>query len=100
MNNKIENIIKNFKWRKVRKAMKALNWTWHDSETLSKIPSIGELVIQSIKLLEEVEKKSLIAKCNIVVGTGGFKAKAYYDKETKEIDFELSFIVESWESYE
>ena len=98
MNNKIREIVENFDWEKVNKVMKCLNWRWAFSKTENQIPSIGELVLQGIRLLEEVNHSTLMDKSNHYRGTGGFEAKGIYLNESDEVILELSFTIESWES--
>ena len=98
MNNKIREIVENFDWNKVNIVMKHLNWQWVFSKMEDKIPSIGELVLQGIRLLEEVEHSTLMDKSNHYRGTGGFEAKGIYLNESDEVILELSFTIESWES--
>ena len=85
---KINLIIKNFEWGKVQQAMKALNWTWWNSQG---IPTIDQLSTAGEKLLHGVVDEKLQ-----IVSTGGFVAtRRVVDKE---IFLELYFSVASWDA--
>lgn len=82
----IEEIIKWFEWEKVHKTMLALEWKWAGSKvTDSGIPSIGEIIVNSLYLLNEA------AKGEEYVATGGLVARNI-DK-----NLSLEFVVTSWE---
>jgi len=88
----INDIIENFQWEKVHKAMEALNWTWHDSE--GKTPSIGALFRCATKLLHDAYDGAEKEKEDYMAATGGFYARALVDDETKEVtELRLSFEV-------
>lgn len=94
----INEIVENFKWEKVHKAMEALNWTWHDSE--GKTPSIGSLFKCATDLLHRAYDGAEESQSDWGVATGGFYARAFVDEETKEvIELRLAFEVCSWEHY-
>ena len=95
----INNIIENFNWEKVHKTMVALNWTWWDSE--NEVPTIGALFKCATELLHGAYNGAEKEKSTYINATGGFRATAIVDEETKEIiELRLAFEVCSWESYE
>lgn len=95
----IDNIIENFNWEKVHNAMYALGWTWHDSE--GETPTTGMLFRCGVDLLHDVYDRAEQQKENCSTSTGGFRATALVDDETKEvIELRLAFEVCSWESYD
>ena len=98
-NKAIEEITRNFDWEKVHKVMTFLDWTWFDSE--GEVPRVGLLVICAQGLLDQVYDLALIEKDNCIVATGGFRATALVDKDTKDIfELRLSFELANWESDE
>ena len=95
----IDNIIENFNWEKVHKTMVALDWKWWDNENAS--PSTGALFRCAVDLLHYVYDEAIENRCDYSVRTGGFRAQAIVDDETKEIiELRLAFEVCSWEYYD
>ncbi len=95
----IDNIIENFNWEKVYNAMYALGWTWHDSE--GETPSVGALFRCATRLLHDAYDGAEKEKCDYLYATGGFRAQAIVDDETKEIiELRLTFEVCSREYYD
>ena len=88
----IENVIKDFDFEKVHKAMVATNWTWMRS---SDVPTINELILQAIELLREASKMPP----EFSVSTGGFTATKHYDDECRE-GLSLEFILAESTFYE
>lgn len=79
---KIDEILDNFDFEHVHRAMLALNWTWYSTIA---VPSIADLRKKARELL-----KQLIAKDLSEIGTGGLRAE-------KRGDFlRLSFVVADW----
>lgn len=70
-NKKIEDILDEFNFEKVHKAMEALDWTWYDSG----VPRIAELRKTARRLLRDVAE----VDGDITMGTGGFQAQKRYD---------------------
>jgi hypothetical protein len=94
----IDDIIMYFKWEKVHAAMVALNWTWQDD---CESPTTGRLFKCATKLLHEAYDGAEKDKCDYVMATGGFRAQAIVDDETKEIiELRLAFEVCNWGSYD
>ena len=95
----IDDIIENFNWNKVHETMVALNWTWWDSN--DEAPTLGMLFRCASKLLHDAYDGAEREKCDYLSATGGFRAQAIIDDETKEIiSLRLAFEVCSWESYD
>jgi hypothetical protein len=90
MDSRIETIVKHFDWYKVHQTMELLKWRWVDSEQEESIPSLGELYLTAIDLLESVSKR----KGKHTIGTGGFEAS-----RNEEGDLELKFVLASWEGF-
>ena len=95
----IDNIIDNFNWEKVHNAMSALGWTWHDSE--GETPTTGMLFRCGVDLLHDVYDRAEQQKENCVTSTGGFRALAIINEDTKEVEsIRLVFELTSWEAYD
>lgn len=92
MNKIVKKAISNFDFEKVHKAMVGTNWTWLDKK---EPPSVGELVLCAIDLLEKAHKMDI----GYSVSTGGFTATKHHDDEYGE-GLSLEFIVASSEFYE
>lgn len=86
----ISNLLKEFDFDKVHKAMVALEWRWwHCNGT----PDVSELKKTSKRKLRECVKNVVCSNTNyFFISSGGLKAE--YFKETNS--FKLSFIVERW----
>ena len=86
----IEDILDEFDFQKVHKAMELLEWKWGMPPAY---PSIGELRKTARSLL-----KCLIPHEAGSTATGGFHA----DKRTIDGDpfYKLSFVLTSWDNYE
>jgi hypothetical protein len=76
----IEKITDEFDFERVHQTMKALNWTWHDTDG---VPSIGDLRRQARELLKELLKRN-----RYCVGTGGLFAYRFAD--TVGLRFEVT----------
>lgn len=87
----IEDILDEFDFHKVQKAMKALEWGYWDSETP---PRISELRRKARGLLKKVKETPLSPY--VVVASGGFKAERYWEGVNPTLY--LSFVVEEWSS--
>ncbi len=73
----IENIMQNFKWLRVAKTMKALNWKWAGAKTC---PSVDEMMAHARSLLFDVCKPK-ITGCR----SGGFYASR--DNKVLRLEF-------------
>lgn len=83
MEEKIGDILKNFDFERVHKAMIALEWDWYLVGGFG-IPSVGTLKEEARRLLSEAWMKKNI------ISSGGFSAE--YD----DGDLVLRFILEEW----
>jgi hypothetical protein len=80
---KINEIMREFDWGKVRRTMTALNWTYQGCTT---VPTKAELKHTALNLF------ALLERPDHTVGTGGFQATWH-----EHGGVSLDFIVESWE---
>ena len=85
MEDKINEIIKNFDFEKVRKVMVALEWQWHGND---ESPTVGELMLSAQKHLTYVCDK----EDDWTVSSGGFEASKRNGMLT------LKFVVEEWDA--
>lgn len=95
---RVDDLIGQLDFGRIRKTMEVLNWTWFSLESdKERIPSESELLIQARKLLVDCVEKGY-------GGTGGFEVLSYvYDEpvEGEPDDFEhrvhlsICFAVES-----
>lgn len=84
MEEKIGDILNNFDFERVHKAMIALEWNWYLGIGGEGIPSVGALKKAAGELLSEAWTKK------ITISSGGFSAE-YYDG-----DIALRFILEEF----
>ena len=84
MEEKIGDILNNFDFERVHKAMIALEWNWYLGIGDEGIPSVGALQKAARKLLSEAWTKKT------TISSGGFSA--VYD----DGDLILRFILEEW----
>ena len=96
----IKDIMDEFDFDQVERAMEALNWRWR-----GEIPTIYDLRETAESLLRGAAKSRLSDfkdthhEIAIINGTGGFEARAYCNKDkTKITGLDLAFIVSSWDS--
>jgi hypothetical protein len=82
----IKEIMDEFDFAQVHKAMVALDWVWGTTDT-AHIPSIKELRIEAKRQLTE-----LCENGHSAIDCAGFYST--YDKKNKHL--KLSFIIESW----
>ena len=91
MDKDIENIIKSFDFAKVHKVMEHLEWFWAGSQTESRVPSIGELVLHAKALMEQTQAEALERRINrVALGSGGFQVN-YEDGIMN-----LQFVLDEW----
>jgi hypothetical protein len=80
----IDNILDEFDFEKVHKAMVALDWVWVFAE--DGVPTVGELRKAARLLLREAASRDVY-----YTGSGGFRV-------TKNADvLKLEFVLEQWE---
>ena len=84
MEEKISDILNNFDFEMVHKAMIALEWNWYLGVWGEGIPSVGTLKEEARRLLSDAWTKKNI------ISSGGFSAE--YD----DGDLVLRFILEEW----
>ena len=90
MDKRIETIVKWFDYEKVHNTMTYLGWAWAGSEQEDSVPSIGELVLESVRLLEEAARhQPTEEERRWTTGTGGFEAISWRDG-TLELNFVLT----------
>lgn len=97
----INDIVEHFNWDRVHKAMVALDWRWA-SENVDDygVPTLGALFKCAIDLLHRAYDGAEMHREDYIVATGGFRAQAYVDSDTKEIiELKLAFELCSWEHY-
>jgi hypothetical protein len=92
----IENILDEFDFQRVQKAMKALDWRWYGTEDV--FPSLGELRRKARELLEEVYNKE--PSPFFMTGTGGFEATRTMETGDLNKYLSLKFVVSEWNNYE
>jgi hypothetical protein len=92
----IENILDEYNFHAVQKAMEALEWVWSDAE--EGIPSIAELRRQARGLLEDVYRYEDSA-C-ITMGRGGFEANRLMEVGSLNKYLSLKFVVEEGNNHE
>jgi len=90
---RIDEIMDNFDFKKVEQTMKALDWKWGMADS---IPEEYELRREARRLLKDVASENVReSDLRYAVATGGFKATKYFDG-----GLELEFIVTSWDTNE
>lgn len=99
VNKMIDEIILEFDFVKVHKAMEALNWKW-----LGGVPTIEDLRNEAHRLLRGAANSRLHMfkdehwEQGIQNSTGGFEAMAWCNEnKTKIIRLELKFVLTSWD---
>jgi hypothetical protein len=100
----IDEIMEEFDFARVRKAMVALDWKWGGSDY--RIPNIDELREAAERLLRGAAESRLGGyrdehhEVGIISATGGFKATAWCNEtKTKITGLDLEFIVTNWDSW-
>lgn len=68
----IETILNEFNFKKVRKAMKALDWVWYQN---NKVPSTDELKEEADRLLRAACRMCTPANPQYFVSSGGLRAE-------------------------
>jgi len=90
----INEVVAHFDYLKVHQAMNHLNWTWYYSQTETKVPSIGEIVNLSQRLLYDTVVRLSFSN-RAVITTGGFKATAIRHDDGF-ITLDLEFVLTDW----
>jgi hypothetical protein len=92
----IENILDEFDFNRVHKAMAALEWHWATAD--DGIPSLGELRRQARSLLEDVYNEN--TSPFFMAGCGGFEATRTMEAGDLNKYLALKFIVAEWNNYD
>jgi len=96
----IQDVLDNFDFKRCRRAMIALNWTWTPNPTS---PSIEELKISAHNRLRNaidgiLNRKNHNHNQPYYVSSGGLKATAYINKFKQIVFVQLEFVLTEWES--
>ena len=94
----IHEIVKEFDWIKVHNTMTVLKWNWVTAETNNGVPTIGDLMVTSVRLLQQAYDGAMKEKKTYHASTGGFKATAHVG-EGELWNLELEFILTHWDVY-
>ena len=92
----ISEIVDHFNWEKTHKAMSLLKWQWADTITEDGVPTIGNLMVRAMKLLQDAYDGAMKEKKTYHACTGGFEAVAHVD-EDELWNLELQFVLTSWD---
>ena len=92
----ISDIVENFDWERTHKAMSLLKWQWSDTITEDGVPTIGNLMVTAMKLLQDAYDGAMKEKETYYSCTGGFEAVAHVDKG-ELYNLELQFVLASWD---
>jgi hypothetical protein len=102
VNKYIDDIMDNFNFAHVHKAMVALDWKWATSKNY--VPSMDDLRETAERLLRGAAKSRLGDfkrshwELGIINGTGGFQATAFCDRtKTRITGLDLKFVVSEWD---
>lgn len=96
----INEVLDNFNFKKCRKVMEFLDWTWAGANG---VPTI-ENIKQTAKYLMEgaingcLEDKRALPNETYFHETGGLRAEAIKNKYNQLIHVKLSFVLDDWES--
>jgi len=96
----IEDILDNFDFSEVKKAMDALDWEWFDTAGIPEIPDLRKCARRLLTESAEQVMKTNETPAEANRATGGFRAIAHRYDDTEKIYFKLSFEVTSWDNYE
>jgi hypothetical protein len=96
----IKDIMDEFDFDQVERAMEALNWKWRgETPTLYDLRETAESLLRGAAKSRLGDFKDTHHEIAIINGTGGFEARAYCNKDkTKITGLDLAFIVSSWDS--
>ena len=91
----IDEIMENFNWDRVHRAMQALNWKWciynGKDPGVNKIPDISDLMDTAKYLLNQVAKEPV----GYALLTGGLEAEKIGDKQPGYL--KLTFVLATWD---
>jgi len=96
----IKDIMDEFDFDQVERAMEALNWKWRgETPTIYDLRETAESLLRGAAKSRLSDFKDTHHEIAIINGTGGFEARAYCNKDkTKITGLDLAFIVSSWDS--
>jgi hypothetical protein len=96
----IKDIMDEFDFDQVERAMEALNWKWRgETPTIYDLRETAESLLRGAAKSRLGDFKDTHHEIAIINGTGGFEARAYCNKDkTKITGLDLAFIVSSWDS--
>jgi hypothetical protein len=96
----IKDIMDEFDFDQVERAMEALNWKWRgETPTLYDLRETAESLLRGAAKSRLGDFKDTHHEIAIINGTGGFEARAYCNEDkTKITGLDLAFIVSSWDS--
>jgi hypothetical protein len=96
----IKDIMDEFDFDQVERAMEALNWKWRgETPTLYDLRETAESLLRGAAKSRLGDFKDTHHEIAIINGTGGFEARAYCNKDkTKITGLDLAFVVSSWDS--
>lgn len=102
---KIDDIMDNFNFAKVKKVMDCLNWKMYNlKEDTCIVPDEGTLRSDARKMLLSATKDVYIENTktgnagNWFIATGAFRAEAYYDPSDKFFKISLFAVIEEWDA--
>jgi hypothetical protein len=96
----IKDIMDEFDFDQVERAMGALDWKWRgEMPTIYDLRETAERLLRGAAASRLGDYKGTHHEIPILNGTGGFEAKAWCDEsKTKITGLQLDFIVTSWDS--
>ena len=92
----ISEIVENFNWEKTHKAMRLLEWQWVNTITDDGVPTIGNLMVTAVRLLQDAYDGAVKELSTFQCGTGGFQAIAHVENE-ELYRLELKFVLTEWD---
>ena len=99
----IDEIMDEFNFATVHKAMVALDWKWAVTSN-NNVPTMDELRKEAERLLRNAAEvrlggyKDTHWELGVIHGTGGFQATAFCDKnKTRITGLDLKFVVAEWD---
>ena len=94
----VNEILDNFDFKKVRKTMKKLDWTWVNINTNEPYyPTTDQLHNEASRLLNNTAN-ALRTMNEYTTGCGGFEVRG--GRFGYKIYLKLSFVVEAWDNYD
>jgi len=94
--NIIVDVLSNFDFHRVRLTMEKLDWRWATVSGLQ--PTIEDMIRCAHGLMVDAVYCSTSNNSNYSVGSGGFNADCYWDKQNQRITgVRLQFVVSEWD---